>query len=139
MTEIFPGRKEKDTEYVSSNYKQESFTVKDLDKSKHKMYFAAYKQYAKSNNYKLKQLTYHFIAPQVTREVYELAFVLNHAYKNIEGVNTNIKIYTFQTFLQILLSLIPSEKWFIHTQIPFNCLNKQDILLLVSDNKAIII
>jgi hypothetical protein len=103
------------------------------------MYTAAYIEYAKQNNYKLKQLTYHFVAPQVTKETYEAAFVLNHAYNSTNGVYINIQIYTYQVFFQELLDLIPKDKWFIQNSIPANCINKHDVMLLVEDKKAIII
>jgi hypothetical protein len=140
FSEIFPFNKIEEPElYVSPHYNQDDFTKQDVKTNNYKMYTAAYIEYAKQNNYKLKQLTYHFVAPQVTKETYEAAFVLNHAYNNTNGVYINIQIYTYQVFFQKLLDLISKDKWFVQNCIPANCINKHDVMLLVEDKKAIII
>ena len=79
MKEIFPFNDQYNN-YVPSSYTYNDFKSKDVNTSSYKMYTLAYQQYAKDHDYNLKSLTYHFVAPKVTRETFELAFVLNHGY-----------------------------------------------------------
>ena len=139
MKELFPFNPAIEEQYVPSNYQREYFKASEVNTNNYKMYTLAYQKYAKENNYNLKSLTFHFVAPKVSKQTYELAFVLNHGYKTINNIPVRIYIYTYETFYNQLLNLIPKSKWYIINQIPFNCMNSKDVNLLVKENKAVIV
>lgn len=141
LTEIFPfsGDTTKET-FVSSSFDKSQFNPKTMvNTSRYKMYLLAYKQYAKSLGFKLEKLTFSFVAPQITKEAYELAFVLNTGYNSIGGVKVEINLFTLQIFYQLLLDAVEDEKWYIKNSIPPLCLSKAKVDLLVDNNLATLV
>ena len=137
MREIFPLSKDKKETFVSSSFDKSQFNPKTMISTKnYKMYLLAYTQYAKSKGFKLKKLTFSFVAPKITKEAFELAYILNYAHFQQGDVEMEINLYTFQTFYQLLLDAISDKKWFIKNSIPFNCLAQSKVQTLLDYNLA---
>ena len=66
---------------------------------------------------------------------------IKRIYKRVKvgEVKVDIELYTYQNFYQKLIDIIPVHKWFIKSDIPATCLNKQDVMLLIKDKKALLI
>jgi len=140
MKELVPF-KEDAQQFVDSSFRKEQFTFNAERVVNYKCYISNYVKAVQQKKGKVKQITFAFVAPKITVDAYELAWILTHSpiYNNIGGVKIIVELYTLEAFIEKLINIIPANKWFIKSSIPFNCVNGRDVDLLVKENRAIII
>lgn len=110
-----------------------------IDASKSKMYILAYKLHALKYGIKLKRMTFNFVAPYITNGALQAAQFFNKGIKTVAGVEVYVHLWSVESFMNELISLIPNEKWFIKDNfIPSNCLSVSKVQQLVESNCAII-
>lgn len=127
--------------FVPSSYRREDYRPAKNIADGYKAYIHNLNQAFKKEGGKVKQITFAFVAPQITQDAYELAwaFTESKTYSNIGNIKIIIELYTLEAFLEKLFTIIPNNKWFIKNQIPFNCVNAHDVNLLVQNKQAVII
>lgn len=117
----------------------EEDTSSQFNPKNSKCSLTAYKKYASNNGYKLKSYNFNLVSPVITGDAYQTAYYFNNAVQNIAGININIKLYTLQEFINLLINLLPKDKWFIAKEHPAICLAKSKVNILVEAGLATII
>ena len=141
MTELFHFNDDSDEDFVNT-FKKSRVQLENehpVNSSLSKMYLLAYKYHAQQQGFKLKRLTFNFVAPYITPSAYQTAQFFNKGVKTLGGIECYIHLWSLESFINELLSLIPNDKWYIKNNFrPATCLAKHKVSLLVENNLAII-